>query len=662
MRALRRSTLLTGLAALLIAGQAHAGNTLSIVSINLDRPTIVALGVQMLIAGDDNFNATVAVRYRPTGGSAWKDGLPLFRVHPETLQGNVPPPQFAGSLFDLRPNTAYEIELHAVDPDGFDQTKTISGTTRPVPGDPASPHVVNVDPTSLGAALSAAAPGDVITLANGTYGAFMIPKGGTAVDPVVIRGQSTNGVIVDAAGCGACNAIEIYADYVHIDHVTVQHGQRAIRWQKVDATGGVVRYVHVRDVTQGIHGKGNNTDFYVADNVLEGRLVWPVTYGSDNALEADWDGIVMNGSGHVVAFNTISGFADALQMNTYGSPGRADDFYGNDILWTYDDGIELDSTGGNARCFRNRFTNTYDTLSFQPIYGGPAYVWRNVIVNVANENMKLHALGGGPPDGSETSGILVYNNTFLKLGAAIQTSTPNATHNAHFLNNIFYGKLTGDHAVAYDQPIVDGTISFDYNGYSPDGNFEFGDNNGAGGVTYDNFAAVQAGAIYEGHGLLFASSVFASGLVPPSDATKLMAPQDVTLAAGAAVLDKGVALPNITDGFLGPAPDLGALELGCPVQQYGPRPAGTDESTESPICGTTPPGDGGVPDGDGGADAGPLPDGGVVDGVPDGSSGCGCRLDGRGAGMGGAAAALLAVCIAALRRRLARPSSTEHTL
>jgi len=32
-----------------------------------------------------------------------------------------------------------------------------------------------------------------------------------------------------------------------------------------------------------------------------------------------------------------------------------------------------------------------------------------------------------------------------------------------------------------------------------------------------------------------------------------------------------VALPTVTDGFTGRAPDLGALELGQPLPHYGPR-------------------------------------------------------------------------------------------
>jgi len=47
---------------------------------------------------------------------------------------------------------------------------------------------------------------------------------------------------------------------------------------------------------------------------------------------------------------------------------------------------------------------------------------------------------------------------------------------------------------------------------------------------------------------------------------------DFSLRGGAnAAVDRGVVIPNVTDGFTGAAPDLGALERGLPAPQYGPR-------------------------------------------------------------------------------------------
>jgi hypothetical protein len=46
---------------------------------------------------------------------------------------------------------------------------------------------------------------------------------------------------------------------------------------------------------------------------------------------------------------------------------------------------------------------------------------------------------------------------------------------------------------------------------------------------------------------------------------------DFRIKPGSAAVDRGVALPTVTDGFAGSAPDLGALEIGKPVPHYGPR-------------------------------------------------------------------------------------------
>jgi hypothetical protein len=67
--------------------------------------------------------------------------------------------------------------------------------------------------------------------------------------------------------------------------------------------------------------------------------------------------------------------------------------------------------------------------------------------------------------------------------------------------------------------------------------------------------------------------------VPKLDAKELLRVQqlykaedlDFRLQPGSAAVDRGVELPNITDGFTGRAPDLGALEVGRPLPVYGPR-------------------------------------------------------------------------------------------
>lgn len=546
----------------------------------LDRPTLMALGVQLPIGGDENRNAAVSVRYRVAGAPAWNEAMPLMRVKPETVAAGSPPiaEQFAGSILDLRPATSYEIELHATDADGpVDETVTINGTTRAVPADPVAPLAVAVsDASGLSAALAAAAPGHVITLADGVYtGAFVLDASGTAEDPIVIRGSSRDGTILDGDDC-LCNVLEVYGSYVHVETLTLRNAQRALRFQSGGAAGNVVRRVHTIDTRLGIGTRDTQYDFYLCDNVLEGRLQWPHVYTDDGGIHANDDGILVQGHGHVVCHNQLVGFGDALKTELAGA--RSVDFYGNEVLSAYDNGIELDLGEGNLRAWRNRFTNMFSAISVQPVFGGPAYVLRNVVVNIADEQMKFHGLGAA--DGP--SGVLAFHNTFVSPGIALQVHTEAVSQNFEVRNNLFVAPavLSGTRTVDWTGGIRGGT--FDGNGYYPDGGFRFHfppDDL----VTYESFAAMQSAGM-ETSGMLLTAPIFESGLVAPASYVQELAPSDATLDAASNAIDAGAPLAGVTNGFLGAAPDLGALERGCPLPVYGVRPAGVDERNEPVGC------------------------------------------------------------------------------
>jgi len=46
---------------------------------------------------------------------------------------------------------------------------------------------------------------------------------------------------------------------------------------------------------------------------------------------------------------------------------------------------------------------------------------------------------------------------------------------------------------------------------------------------------------------------------------------DFSLVRRSPAIDAGMVLPNVTDGYNGRAPDLGALERGQDMPHYGPR-------------------------------------------------------------------------------------------
>ncbi len=84
--------------------------------------------LHLLVTGDDDRDAQVTVRYRPAGDLTWQDAMPLFRVRPETVVGRTVPEQFAGSLFDLAPDTTYDISSSAArfrSPTAFDAIRKV---------------------------------------------------------------------------------------------------------------------------------------------------------------------------------------------------------------------------------------------------------------------------------------------------------------------------------------------------------------------------------------------------------------------------------------------------------------------------------------------------------------------------------------------------------
>lgn len=561
---------------------AQAEPVLVIDEARLDRPTLTSLGVQLLIHGDSDRDAEVSVRYREAGEDSWHDAAPLFRVRPEFVVGLDVPHQFAGSIFDLMPATDYEIELHAVDLDGeVDETISLSTRTRPVPrSDPANPRPLRVeDAASLTSALAEARPGDVISVAAGTYlGPFTILASGTPEDPIVIRGDDRDEVVLDGQACAECSVFVIHGSYVHLERLTFQNADRAIDFASFDGiTGNVVRRVRSRNTRMGVLARAGQRDFYICDNIFAGRLLWPQTWDDDFGARSIDDGIQVDGEGHVVCHNELSGFGDAMKSRSPGN--RAIDFYGNEVLWTYDNGLELDGSAGNTRALRNRFTNNYLPLSFQPIYGGPVYAIRNVAVNIANEQFKFHGRATSPPQ--HPSGMHLWHNSFVSPHHAVFMATNATSHFFSLVNNVFVGpeRPNRGRTVSWDGPINAARI--DYNGYFPDGEFMWQFPRGR--EFYSSFRRMQSSGM-EVNGVLLDERTFASGLRASRDYRELLEPQDLTLTGDTGAIDRAVLIPNVNDDFTGMAPDLGALELGCEPPIYGVRPEGVDESNQRFGC------------------------------------------------------------------------------
>ena len=144
-----RKTLLTVVCttSLLLPMRADAQNTTTAGEFSVEPPTLLSLGFDWKIAGDDNRNASVDVSYRKRGETAWKKGLPLLRLQREWVNGGPPqandnpllprtpfdyvvPNMFSGSLLNLEPDTEYECRFVMSDPDGMHGVATRSAIVR----------------------------------------------------------------------------------------------------------------------------------------------------------------------------------------------------------------------------------------------------------------------------------------------------------------------------------------------------------------------------------------------------------------------------------------------------------------------------------------------------------------------------------------------------
>lgn len=566
----RRRFRIWPLLACLAACPAAAQNATLAGEVTSPYPTLTNLSVEWQIAGDDNRNGSVEVRYRAAGENQWRPALPLRRVAAGTNTDARPPRSWgnkhSGSIFDLRPATEYEIRLNLVDADGGSAERRIRARTRPVPQ--AAPHarIRRVTPDTLAPAAASAQPGDVLLLAAGHYGNLMATRDGLPGKPVVFRSA--------AAAAASFDSVSLRGRrYVHLEGIRVNG--------PVDLLGGeelVVRRCRIH-ADYGIVAKDppGAKNCYIADNHITGNMPWDSLHmghlAADGKAANLGEGIEITGPGNVICHNRLRGFRDAISFMEDRHAGEqvSIDVYNNDIQLALDDGIEADFAMGNCRILRNRLTNCFVGLSSQPGLGGPTYFIRNVMYNLITMPFKL---------GRHSIGDVLFHNTAIKVGNGLAAGG-GAWTDALFRNNLCIGGKGG------------GVFGWNYStgpglAISLPGPRGDADYDGAGAIGMPFQGLINAAAFdgpaqlrsltTEKHGVQVDMSVFQQPVEFPDPPIPERPAPDLRLKAGCAAVDKGVILRNLNDGYAGAAPDLGAYELGSALPIYGPRPQGVDEA------------------------------------------------------------------------------------
>jgi hypothetical protein len=611
------------------------GNRTQVGSFIVEPPTLLCVGFEWKIKGDENRNASATVTFRKKGETLWKNGLPLLRIGGEKIYGHdqpwtyVTPHMFAGSIFNLEPNTTYECKLRIIDSDGVegDAEQTVEVRTKGEPKPYAQGNVYHVYPpgykglkeqpafTGLNEAYYGIGntgdwwnvpeprvqAGDIILVHAGRYkgdrlryadslaldfhGAYVFTQKGTAEKPITIKAAGDGEVIFD--GDGSYRLFDVMAaDYHYFEGLTIQNTDVAFYAglkRVMGCSGLTVKNCKMQDIGIGVVTyNADSKDFYIADNIMIGRhdpdtlVGW---YGLEKpAPLTSYYAIKVYGQSHIVCHNYIAYFHDGICVDTHGLPEEGKplcssiDFYRNDIFNVADDFIEADGGVHNIRVFENRGFNAYHAaLSAQPIFGGPVYFIRNICYNVPGTALKYTV---------RPSGIFTYQNTFVADVGIANFS------NGHFRNNLFLGRDES-------KPVLTGTTfttysSLDYNGYrkknSAITNFRWryptndslnnSDEKNLKFNEYKTLKEFRKGTGLEAHGIEVDNTIFQNVPMPNAKSKGYIyqvSGYDFRLRPSSKAVDAGCVLPNVTDNYLGKAPDLGALEVGQQAPQYGPR-------------------------------------------------------------------------------------------
>ena len=441
-------------------------------------------------------------------------------------------------------------------------------------------------------------------------GTYYLTQDGTADKPIAIVGAGDGEAIFDGDGNTVLFNL-MGGDYTYFEGITIRNTGTAIEAGMkgiAGAKGLTVKRMKFQNIGTAVHSDwSGSSGFYIADNDMLGResldyvFTW---YGvkpwvdrpdfAERGKMKSFYAVSIYGQGHIMAYNRVRGFHDGLDHATYGMPDdypntppdrlpTAIDIYNNDVDVVHDNCFETDGSVRNVRVMRNRcFNSVLGAMSPQPVFGGPVYFIRNVVYNAWWGPVKIHG---------EPSGIYYLNNTYV---GEFKQLTP--ASNFFIRNNLIMGQGTQPRVFSLDT--FTNYSSSDYNGFrpNPESKEAFAWNSPPFDVVRDfypahkapdapagvpltqrAFSTLKAYAAATGqdrHSRVVDYDVFVNAQKPDfTDVTHVVKVESVNLQLrkGSAAIDAGVALPNITDGYLGRAPDLGAYEFGAPLPHYGPR-------------------------------------------------------------------------------------------
>ena len=545
------------------------------------------IGIYLPTSRTFAYTTVIDVQYKRVQDSAWKLAHPLARIRPDFSEpGPVGPVDaFAGSIFDLVPGQTYQVRLTVHEPGQAMQVFTTQTTTRSLPLAAGTPNKT-ATPANVASMLAGLNPGDVLQLAAGTYTnlALQITRSGTANQPIIIRGASKTGVIISDTN----RALQILGvSHVVIENLTLRGSgvnsgtnasSRGIEfWSGAPGqTNVTLRDLVFTGVDIGIKAYDTVRGALVYGCEMNGNNPWTQAEIESNATWND-DGICLPGEGNCAFNNTLRGFGDGFAV-MQGSLSAGVYYYRNRIAMTGDDAFEADYGTRNLAFYDNHISNCATLLSVDPVYGGPLYCFRNIAINTFRGPFKLN---------STSSGFFIYNNTIVRTegttGWGWVQFDNGSLRNWGYRNNVLVYRGASGGTLAVESTGCD-PIDFTHNAWFPDRSAWWSHS----GASYGSISAAIAGAGQTATTPVFGTATrrHQSDVVTTADPfapsvtlganhlTEITATQVPTLSGGSAPRNAGTAIPNITDGYSGAAPDMGAVIAGRTLPTFGASTGG----------------------------------------------------------------------------------------
>ncbi len=317
----------------------------------------------------------------------------------------------------------------------------------------------------------------------------------------------------------------------------------------------VVRSCRIHEIgSAGVWIKGGSRH-RIEDNAIWDTSIFDWPWDFTKGSSAENNAIILTddvGQGHILRRNTIWGTFNGVGPCGSSVAGGAVttevDVYDNVFSQHTDDAFEPEGYCANVRMWGNEIRDVHMAFAVAPAAPGPVYILRNVAYRFGNtrtsqiDGYTASALKINSGYPTPIGPLFLYHNTFLTDAPgtdAVALLNPGSSTFIRLRNNVVAGTR---YALYKVNPVVWDGNSDDF--YTTDATrLVYWQ-----GTRYDTLAAYQAGQGQELQGIS----------APP----QLVNPQAGAYrpALGSPLIDEGLPLPGINDGFEGTGPDIGAFE------------------------------------------------------------------------------------------------------